>query len=145
MEGLTLQERHIQLLSFLKDPQAYPHPFITLEDFKLHLGENPKAEAVHEFRQIAVDFMESGVIRQGYLKGNRRTPDIPINRLEDFVLNVAVNVQLAKWVIAKSPRAYKLFHDLRLFDPSVTPNDIIEDYNNMHQAFDRLSYKLLQC
>jgi hypothetical protein len=90
--------------------------------------------------------MESWITREGFLQGNRKTPDIPIPRLEEFVLNAAVNVQLAKWVIAKSPRAYNLFHEFGLFDPPlVTPGEIIEDYNDMHRAFDRLSHKLLRC
>ena len=153
MEGLTLQERFNQFLSFLKDPQGHPHPKIKLEDFDVHLGhlrETPRAHAVavHEFLQIAIDIMESGMIsRQGYLKGNRRTPDIPIHQLESFVLNAAVNVQLAKWVIAKSSHVYDLFQGYGLFPghlPLVTPDEIIEDFDNMMRGFNRLTYGLLR-
>ncbi len=147
MEELTLQERFNQLLSFLKDPQAYPHPQITPEDFRLHLGENPKAGMWIEFRQGAIDIMESWITREGFLKGNRKTSDIPIIHLEDFILNAATNIQLAKWVIAKSPRAYDIFQGYGLFDghPLVTPGEILEEHYDMMRAFYRMSYKLGQC
>ena len=141
MEELTLQERFNQLLSFLKDPQAHPHPTITLEDLPWLPEGAHRAEIVNEFRQGAIDILESGMIRQGYLIGNRRTPDIPMLRLENFVINAAAAVQIAKWVITKSPSAHHLFYG----PPTVLPKDLIEAYRNMMRAFDRMSYKLLMC
>jgi hypothetical protein len=150
MAELTLQERFNQLLSFLKDPQGHPHPKIKLEDFDLHLGHlrgASRAEAVHNFLQIAIDIMESGMIsRQGYLKGNRRTPDIPIHRLESFVINAAVNVQLAKWVIAKSPGVYDFFQGYGVFDghPLVTPHEIIEVAERQMVQYLQIVYPLVR-
>ena len=123
MEESTPQERFNQLLSFLKDPRAHPHPAITIKDFTWLLGITPKTEMWQEFRQGALDILESGMIRQGYLKGNKRTPDIPIPRIEKFVIKAAAVLQIAKCVIAKSPRAYDLFDG----HPIVTPDEVIED------------------
>jgi hypothetical protein len=117
MTELNPQERFDQLLSFLKDPknQTYKRsknfsgiwslsfPNLSLEDSIWLEGREHSAATVQDVQQEAVEIMESGMFRQGSLKGNRRTPDIPVTQLEKFILQVAAAVRLAKWHKASSP------------------------------------------
>jgi hypothetical protein len=141
VEESTPQERFNQLLSFLKDPQTHPHPTITIKKFTWLLGMPPNTEIWQEFRQGAIDILESGMIQQGYLKGNKRTPDIFIPRLENFVLNAAGVFQIAKWVIAKSPEAHNHLFD---FPPRQLRNDLFKEWRNFHNVFDRLTFRIYQ-
>jgi hypothetical protein len=103
MEELSPQERFNQLLAFLKDPQAHPHPIIGL-DYSIRLvGRTHRTVMVHNCQREAIEIMETGIFWQGFLKGNRRTPIIPINRLEDFILQLAAAFHIAKLHCAKSP------------------------------------------
>jgi len=118
MAEINPQERFNQLLAFLKDPQAHPHPTRTIGDSVRLEGRRHSAGMVNDFRQEAIEIMESGMFRQGCLKGNRRTPDIPVKKLEYFVLQVAAAVHLAKLHRDKSPEFQS--HDFdrrpRMFD-----------------------------
>jgi hypothetical protein len=106
VEKLTPQECFDQLIGFLKDPHGHPHPFIALYDFvwigKIYTPEEvvddfiapkeiaPKGEfeylmhrghtteRVIKYRHAAIEVMESGLFRNGLLKGNFKTADVLI-------------------------------------------------------------------
>jgi hypothetical protein len=119
MEDLTNQKPFFQLLSFLKDPDKHTFtrtgdkrfspiwsvefPTLNLEDIIYLPGkERHNAGMVHEFRQEAIEIMNSDMFRNGLLKGNQKTPDIEIAHIEEFVLPMAAVIHLAKGYIAKS-------------------------------------------
>jgi hypothetical protein len=66
MEELTPEERFNQLLAFLKDPQAHPHPTIDL-GYSIGLEKRThRTVMVHNCQEEAIETMESGIFRQGF-------------------------------------------------------------------------------
>jgi hypothetical protein len=131
MTELDPQERFYQLLSFLKDPQAYQHTTVFLELPIWLEGRQQDAGEVNDFLQEAIEIMESGMFRNGCLKGNQKTPDIPIKRIENFILQIAAAVHLANLHRANSPEFQ--FNDFdrrpRLYDElKKTCDDLGEAY-----------------
>jgi hypothetical protein len=96
LEELTPQERFNLLLSFLKDPQAHPHPTITIEDSVWLPGRQSSSIMVDGIRQEAIEIMTSGMFDHGCLKGNLKIANIQIDRLEAFILSIAAACRIAK-------------------------------------------------
>jgi hypothetical protein len=128
------QERFDQLLSFLKDPQAHPHPTITLDYLVRLKSRMLRALRVAEFGQEALEVMESDIFRQGLLLGNRRTPDVPINNLESFILEAAAAFHLAKRQLSGSLWPYYLDSEGQ---PQVIDHDLIMAHDDMMEAFEK--------
>ena len=55
MAEINPQERFNQLLAFLKDPQAHPHPTRTIGDSVRLEGRRHSAGMVNDFRQEAIE------------------------------------------------------------------------------------------
>jgi hypothetical protein len=111
MAELTPQERFNKLNAFLKDPQNQTYvreenfhgiwslffPNLSLEDVVWLNGRKQSAAMVQEIRQEAIEIMESGMLsEEGGLKGNQKIKDIPIDRLESFILQMAVAYRIGK-------------------------------------------------
>jgi hypothetical protein len=129
MEKLTPKERFGQLLLFLKDPLAHLNPNITITDFvwrEVIRKPNPDDELswpqglplggyvelyerehttwrVQAYRKEAIEIMESGMFREGHLRGTMKTQDILIENLEAFVLQLAAVFHNVKHHILRSP------------------------------------------
>ena len=118
MEELTPQERFNQLKSFLKDPDKHTFtrtgdkrnfpiasmafPDLNLGDIVFLPGRKHSAGLVNEFRQEAIEIMDSAMFRNGRLRGNQKTDDIKIEHIEEFVLPMAAVIDVARGYIAKS-------------------------------------------
>jgi len=128
-----MNKRFDQLLSFLKDPQAHPHPAITLED-RIYVNRGTLIPLrVKVFSQEAIEIMESGMFHQGLLKGNRRTPDVAINNLEALIMEAAAAFYLSKKQLSDSLWPYYLDSDGQ---PQVIEHTLITAHNNMMKAFE---------
>jgi hypothetical protein len=134
VEKLTPYERFNRLLSFLRDPQAYPHPGITLDHLVRIKKGILRALRLAEFRQEALEVMEAGIFRQGLLQGNRRTPDIAMDNLEEFVLEVAAAFHLAKQQLSGSLFTYYVDSEGQ---PQVIDHDLIMAHDDMMEAFEK--------
>jgi len=138
--GGGMNKRFGQLLSFLKDPQAHPHPAITL-DHRLYVKRGTlRALKVKECSQEAIEIMESGMFHQGLLKGNRRTRNIAIENLEMFVLEAAAAIFLAKRQLSGSLWIYYLDSEGQ---PLVTEHLVITAFFKLKDALDHVKDILL--
>jgi hypothetical protein len=129
MAELTPQERFSQLFSFLKDPQLHPHPTITINDFvwlevvrkpdpddllswpqglplgdfvNLYEREN-STHRVQAYRREAIKIMKSEMFHMGRLRGTKKAPDIMIENLEAFILQLAAVFHNVEHHLLRSP------------------------------------------
>jgi hypothetical protein len=90
------KERFDNLLSFLKDPHAKPHSDITIDKTVWLPGRLVSSIMVDDIRQEAIEIMNSGMFKDGCLKGNLKVPDIQVKLLEKFIFAIAAAYHIAK-------------------------------------------------
>ena len=126
------EKRFNQFLSFLKAPQAHPHPTIAIEDSVWLPGRHFSTIMVDNIRQEAIEIMASGMFDHGCLKGNSKIKNIQINLLELFILSIATAYR-----IAKNPNYLDDWDNRPLI-----LEELKKDINDLHIAFANYAEKM---